>query len=53
MPRLDLLHWALAAVFAALLAWAAASDVTSRRIPNHAVLALVGLLSLWAAAATP
>ena len=53
MPRLDAVHWVLAAAFAALLIWAAASDVASRRIPNLAVLALIGLFGLWALAGLP
>jgi prepilin peptidase CpaA len=40
----------LAAVFAAVLTWAAVSDVMTRKIPNIAVLALIGLFGLWAVA---
>jgi prepilin peptidase CpaA len=47
MPRLDALHLVLALSLTGLLAWAAVSDVRSRRIPNVAVLAIVGLFGLW------
>jgi prepilin peptidase CpaA len=50
MPHLDAPHWAIAAAFFAVLAWAAISDVISRKIPNIAVLALIGLFGLWAIA---
>jgi prepilin peptidase CpaA len=53
MPFLDAAHWALTAAFAGLLAWAAVSDVVSRRIPNLAVLALIGLFGLWTLAGAP
>jgi prepilin peptidase CpaA len=53
MPLLDPLHWALAAAFAAVLAWAAITDVLSRRIPNVAVLGLVAIFVAWALAGAP
>jgi prepilin peptidase CpaA len=48
MPSADVLRWAAAAVFAALLVWVCVSDVRERRIPNIAVL---GLVATFAAAA--
>jgi prepilin peptidase CpaA len=53
MPRLDPIHWALAAVFAAILVWAAFTDIKSRRIPNAAVLGLVAIFAAWALAGAP
>lgn len=53
MPHLDAVHWALAAALAALLSWAAATDVMRRRIPNASVLAILGLFGLWALAGAP
>ena len=53
MPHLDALHWALAGVLAALLAWAAVTDVMKRQIPNASVLAILGLFVLWALAGAP
>jgi prepilin peptidase CpaA len=47
MPRLDPIHGGLALAISAVLLWAAVSDIRSRRIPNIAVLALVGLYAVW------
>lgn len=48
MPLPDALHIALVTVLSAVLAWAGVSDIISRRIPNLAVLALIGLYAVWA-----
>jgi prepilin peptidase CpaA len=53
MPHLDALHWTLAAGLAALLGWAAVTDVMKRQIPNASVLAILGLFVLWALAGAP
>lgn len=53
MPLLDPLHWALAAAFTAVLAWAALTDVASRRIPNAAILVLVVIFVPWALTGAP
>jgi prepilin peptidase CpaA len=49
-PPIDLARWAIAAALSLILAWAAASDVRARIIPNKAVLAVVALLVPWALA---
>src|SRR5258705_11163892 len=48
MLPLDVLRYAVAAALTAVLIWAAVSDVMVRRIPNKAVLAVLGLFPLWA-----
>jgi prepilin peptidase CpaA len=53
MPRLDALHWPLAAAVVVVLAWAAISDVASRRIPNACVLALLVIFAAWALTGAP
>jgi prepilin peptidase CpaA len=53
MPRLDAVHWTLALAFAGVLAWAALSDIATRRIPNQAVLALLAIFAGWALAGAP
>ncbi|HEV2365698.1 MAG TPA: prepilin peptidase [Caulobacteraceae bacterium] len=47
MTAAEAARYALAAATTAMLAWAAVSDVRSRRIPNLAVLALLALFVLW------
>lgn len=49
MPITDIARYILAALFTGLMTWAAASDVKSRRIPNTAVLALLGAFVAWTA----
>ncbi|HXU99532.1 MAG TPA: prepilin peptidase [Caulobacteraceae bacterium] len=46
----EITRWGVAALFTAVLAWAAISDVRQRRIPNWTVLAVVGLFVPWALA---
>jgi prepilin peptidase CpaA len=48
MPFLEVAKWVVAALFTALLAWAAISDIRSRRIPNRTVLAIIALFLPWA-----
>jgi prepilin peptidase CpaA len=48
VPRPDAAHLAVAAALTALLLWAAASDVSARRIPNASVLAVLALYPVWA-----
>jgi len=50
MPLPEVLRYLLAAVLTGVLIWAAASDVRDRRIPNKAVLSVLGLFVLWMAA---
>ena len=50
MPLTDIVRVAVAAVATGVLAWAAVSDARTRRIPNAAVLALLGLFVPWTAA---
>lgn len=49
MPLPDVLRYLIAAALTGVLIWAAASDVRDRRIPNRAVLSVLGLFVLWAA----
>lgn len=46
-PLADVPRWAVVALFLAIVAAAAASDVRSRRIPNWSVLALAALFVSW------
>jgi prepilin peptidase CpaA len=48
MPFPEIAKWAVAALFTAMLAWAAISDVRTRRIPNWTVLAIIALFVPWA-----
>jgi prepilin peptidase CpaA len=48
MPHPDPAHLALVTVLSAVLSWAAISDIASRRIPNIAVLGVLGLYAVWA-----
>jgi prepilin peptidase CpaA len=48
MSHTDIVRLGVAAVATAILAWAAVSDVRSRRIPNWCVAALLGLYVPWA-----
>ena len=50
MPLLDVLRYLTAVVLTGVLIWAAVSDVRDRRIPNKAVLSVLGLFGLWAVA---
>jgi prepilin peptidase CpaA len=50
MPLPDILRYLIAALLSGVLVWAAVSDVRDRRIPNKAVLGVLGLFVLWAAA---
>ncbi len=47
MPLADAGRFAIAAVFTAILTWAAVSDIRVRKIPNWTVLALLGLFGPW------
>ncbi len=44
----DIVRFGIAAIATAVLAWAAVTDVRSRRIPNWCVAALLGLYLPWA-----
>jgi prepilin peptidase CpaA len=44
----EIAQFGIAAIATAILAWAAVSDVRSRRIPNWCVAALLGLYLPWA-----
>jgi prepilin peptidase CpaA len=48
MPLAEIARWAVAALFTAVLAWAAVSDIRVRKIPNGSVLALLALFAPWA-----
>jgi len=50
MPLPEVFRYLIAAVLTGVLIWAAASDVRDRRIPNRAVLSVLGLFVLWTAA---
>lgn len=50
MPLPDILRYGVAVVLTGVLIWAAASDVSDRRIPNRAVLAVLGLFVFWVVA---
>jgi prepilin peptidase CpaA len=50
MPLPELLRYLIAVALTGVLIWAAASDVRDRRIPNRAVLSVLGLFVLWAVA---
>jgi prepilin peptidase CpaA len=49
MPLPELGRWIVAGLLTAVLAWAAVSDVRTRRIPNWTVLTVIGLFVPWAA----
>ena len=49
-PSIELTRWAIAAALSLILAWAAASDVRARIIPNRSVLAVLVLFAPWALA---
>jgi prepilin peptidase CpaA len=49
MPLAENLRLAIAVAVSGVLVWAAAVDVMTRRIPNAAVLALIGLFLGWTA----
>jgi prepilin peptidase CpaA len=49
MPPTEGGEWVVAALFTALLAWAAFSDIKDRRIPNRTVVAILALFVPWAA----
>lgn len=48
MSLVEIVRLGVAAMATAILAWAAVSDVRSRRIPNGCVVALFGLYLPWA-----
>ena len=48
MSSLEFVRCLMAAGLSVVLAWAAASDIISRRIPNRAVLAVLILFAVWA-----
>jgi len=50
MPLPEVFRYLIAVALTGVLIWAAASDVRDRRIPNRAVLAVLGLFALWAVA---
>jgi prepilin peptidase CpaA len=50
VPLPDLVKYAVAAGLTGVLAWASFSDVKDRRIPNIAVIAVIGLAIVWAVA---
>jgi prepilin peptidase CpaA len=50
VPLPEIVRYCVATAFTGVLAWASVSDIRSRRIPNAAVLALIGLFVPWAAA---
>jgi prepilin peptidase CpaA len=43
----DVLRYAIAIALSAVLAWAAVSDIRTRRIPNKAVLSVLALFVPW------
>jgi prepilin peptidase CpaA len=47
MPPADVLRYAIAIALSAVLAWAAVSDIRTRRIPNKAVLSVLALFVPW------
>ena len=47
MPLTDIVRFAVASIATGVLAWAALSDVRTRRIPNASVLALLALFVAW------
>jgi prepilin peptidase CpaA len=47
MLRPDVIHLGIAAALVAVLGWAAISDIATRRIPNAAVVAILGLYGAW------
>ncbi len=47
MPLPDIFRYAVATALSLVLVWAAASDIKDRRIPNRAVLAVLGLFAAW------
>ncbi len=47
MPLTEIVRFAVAAIATGVLAWAAVSDVRTRRIPNASVLALLALFLPW------
>lgn len=49
MALIDIAHYAIAAVLAALLTWASISDIKDRKIPNKCVLAVLALFVVSAA----
>ena len=49
MSHPDAGHLIVAAALSAVLVWAAISDIMARRIPNKAVLGVLGLYVIWAA----
>jgi prepilin peptidase CpaA len=48
MSLIEIVRLGIAAIATAILAWAAVSDVRSRRIPNWCVVALLALYLPWA-----
>ena len=48
MSLIDIVRFTIAAIATAVLAWAAVSDIRSRRIPNWCVAALLVLYLPWA-----
>ena len=53
MPAHEVARYAVNIALTGLLAWAAVSDVASRRIPNVAVLAILVLFAVWALIVDP
>jgi prepilin peptidase CpaA len=51
VPRLDTVHLGLALALSGILAWAAVSDIATRRIPNASVVCVIALYGLWVLAA--
>jgi prepilin peptidase CpaA len=47
MPLPELAQYAAASLLTLVLAWAAISDVRERKIPNLAVIAVLGLFVVW------
>ena len=50
MPLIEVARWALLFALTGVLGYAAAVDVTKRRIPNWTVVAVAGLFAGWAIA---
>ncbi len=50
MPLTDIVRYCVAVAITGVLVWASVSDVKDRRIPNVAVLVLLGLFVPWALA---
>jgi prepilin peptidase CpaA len=48
MPAHEVARYAVYLALSGLLAWAAVADVVARRIPNAAVLAILGLFAVYA-----